>query len=78
VFHQGSILASIGEVPDGLLFAHSLTRVAQLRPPHEIVTIRLIRALLAVGLLTEMRRSLVSAGEVLDERLLEVKPRVDA
>jgi hypothetical protein len=49
MLQQGPFPASIREVADGLLLAHSFAIVAQLRPSREVITIRFVRALLVEG-----------------------------
>ena len=56
---------------------HPLTGVAELGPPGDVVAEGFVGLLDAHGHFARPTRALVGAGEVADERLLEVHPGVD-
>jgi hypothetical protein len=74
MLQQGSFSASVREVANGLFLAHSFACVAQLGPSREVITVWLVRTLLAEGQLPWAGWLLVSPGEVLDKRFLEIMP----
>src|SRR6266567_3692286 len=70
--------ASFCEPGYGLHLLDALAAVAHVAPPSQVLPVGLVLSLPTYHQLVRPIRSLVRAGEVVDEGILEIQPAVDA
>src|SRR6266480_6489920 len=70
--------ASFCEPRYGLHLLDALAAVAHVAPPSQVFPVGLVLSLPTYHQLVRPIRSLVGAGEVVDEGILEIQPTVDA
>ena len=76
VFEHEAVQTTISEVLNGLDLVYTFAGVSKLDPSRQIVLEGLVLALHAKGEVSGPTWPLVGAGEVVDERFVEVLPAV--